>query len=95
MGTMSLNNNQLETYNRDGYLVVKGLFDKEEVKKLYSSAIENSIMQKNAMDLNDQTGKKTKLTLWFTPGDDVFGYLIRSERVVNAVWQLLGNDSAV
>ena len=95
MGTMSLNNNQLETYNRDGYLVVKGLFDKEEIKKLYSSAIENSIMQKNAMDLNDQTGKKTKLTLWFTPGADVFGYLIRSERIVNAVWQLLGNDSAV
>ena len=95
MGTMSLNNSELKAYNIDGYLVVKGLFDKEEIIKLYSSAIENSVMQKNAMDLNDQTGKKTKLTLWFTPGDDVFGYLIRSERIVNAVSQLLGNDSAV
>jgi len=92
---MSLNNNQLETYNADGYLVVKGLFNQEEINKLYNSAIENSIMQKNAMDLNDQSGKKTKLSLWFTPGDDVFGYLIRSERVVSAVWQLLGNESAV
>jgi len=92
---MSLNSNQLETYNRDGYLIVKSLFSQEEIDKLYNSAIENSIMQKNAMDLNDQSGKKTKLSLWFTPGDDVFGYLIRSERIVNAVWQLLGNDSAV
>jgi len=90
-----LNNTQLETYKNAGYLVVKGLFSQEEIDKLYNSAIENAIMQKNAMDLNDQTGKKTKLTLWFTPGDDVFGYLIRSERIVNQVWQLLGNESAV
>jgi len=95
MATVSLNNTQLETYKNDGYLVVKGLFSQEEIDKLYNSAIENAIMQKNAMDLNDQTGKKTKLTLWFTPGDDVFGYLIRSERIVNQVWQLLGNESAV
>ena len=95
MTAISLNKTQLEAYNKDGYLVVKNLFSQEEIDKLYSSAVENSIMQKNAMDLNDQTGKKTKLTLWFTPGDDVFGYLIRSERMVNQVWQLLGNDSAV
>lgn len=95
MATISLNNTQLETYKNDGYLVVKGLFIQGEIDKLYNNAVENSIMQKNTMDLNDQTGKKTKLTLWFTPGDDVFGYLIRSERIVNQVWQLLGNESAV
>jgi hypothetical protein len=65
----------------------KACFSVEEVGKLYHTAIENSVMQKNAMDLNDQSGKKTKLSLWFTPGDDVFGYLIRSERMVNSVWQ--------
>jgi len=92
---MNLTSEQQEAYNRDGYLVVKRLFSQEETDKLYSAAIENSTMQKNAMDLNDQTGKKTKLTLWFTPGDDVFGYLIRSERMVNSVHQLLGEDSAV
>jgi len=95
MSDMSLNEDQLEAFNRDGYIVVKNLFSQEEVDKLYSSAIENSIMQKNAMDLNDQTGKKTKLTLWFTPGNDVFGYLIRSERMVNSVAQLLDDDSPV
>ena len=92
---MHLTQIQTNDYHRDGYLVVKGLFSPEEVGKLYKSAVENSIMQKNAMDLNDQSGKKTKLSLWFTPGDDVFGYLIRSERMVNSVWQLLGNESPV
>jgi ectoine hydroxylase-related dioxygenase (phytanoyl-CoA dioxygenase family) len=92
---LNLSREQQEAYNRDGYLVIKGLFSQDETNKLYSAAIENSVMQKNAMDLNDQSGKKTKLTLWFTPGDDVFGYLIRSERMVNSVHQLLGEDSAV
>lgn len=95
MGSFSLNASQITDYNRDGYIVVKNLFSVEEVGKLYHTAIENSVMQKNAMDLNDQSGKKTKLSLWFTPGDDVFGYLIRSERMVNSVWQLLQEDSQI
>ncbi|GLU54226.1 phytanoyl-CoA dioxygenase family protein [Dyadobacter frigoris] len=95
MAKINLNEEQIEAYHRDGFLVVKNLFSQEEIDKLYNSAIENSIMQKNAMDLNDQTGKKTKLSLWFTPGNDVFGYLIRSERMINSVAQLLGQESAV
>lgn len=95
MGSFSLNASQIADYNRDGYIIVKSLFSTEEVGKLYHTALENSVMQKNAMDLNDQTGKKTKLSLWFTPGDDVFGYLIRSERMVNSVWQLLQEESQV
>lgn len=95
MAKINLNEEQIEAYHRDGFLVVKSLFSQEEIDKLYNSAIENSIMQKNAMDLNDQTGKKTKLSLWFTPGNDVFGYLIRSERMVNSVARLLGQESAV
>ncbi|WP_026631312.1 phytanoyl-CoA dioxygenase family protein [Dyadobacter alkalitolerans] len=95
MTSFSLNTSQIKTFHEDGYVVVKGLFSEEETNKLYRTAVENSVMQKNAMDLNDQSGKKTKLSLWFTPGDDVFGYLIRSERMVNSVWQLLGQESPV
>jgi ectoine hydroxylase-related dioxygenase (phytanoyl-CoA dioxygenase family) len=41
------------------------------------------------------SGKKTRLSLWFTPGNDVFGYLTRSERMVHAVAQLLDSASPV
>jgi len=95
MNTMELTAEQKTSYEQDGYLVVKSLFNQEEIGKLYETAIQNSVMQKNAMDLNDQSGKKTKLSLWFTPGDDVFGYLIRSERMVNSVAQLLDANSPV
>jgi ectoine hydroxylase-related dioxygenase (phytanoyl-CoA dioxygenase family) len=52
-------------------------------------------MAKNAVDLNDQSGKKTRLTLWFTPGDDVYSLLIRSQRMVSSVAKLLDSDAPV
>ncbi|WP_018611280.1 phytanoyl-CoA dioxygenase family protein [Segetibacter koreensis] len=86
---------QIAAYHRNGYLVVKNFCSKQETDKLYSTALQDKAMQNNALDLNDQTGKKTKLSLWFTPGNDVFGYLTRSEKMVNSVAQLLDSDSPV
>ncbi|QNL48023.1 phytanoyl-CoA dioxygenase family protein [Olivibacter sp. SDN3] len=86
---------EVHTYNKDGYLVVKNFCSKEVIEKLYATALQDDAMHKNALDLNDTSGKKTKLSLWFSPGDDVFGYLTRSERIVHSVAQLLDSDAAV
>jgi ectoine hydroxylase-related dioxygenase (phytanoyl-CoA dioxygenase family) len=86
---------QIADYNRDGYLLVKNFCSRPETDKLYKTALEDDAMSKNALDLNDQSGKKTKLSLWFTPGNDVFGYLTRSEKVVSSVAQFLDSDAAV
>src|SRR5258706_12041904 len=86
---------QISSYRRDGYLVLKHFFAKAEIDKMYSTALEDDAMRKNALDLNDQTGKKTKLSLWFTPGNDIFGYMTRSERVINAIKPLLDSDAPV
>jgi hypothetical protein len=86
---------QLKEYDRNGFLILKGFFSKAETNKLYSTALEDDAMRKNALDLNDQSGKKTKLSLWFTPGNDVFGYMTRSQRIIDAVTPLLDSDSPV
>lgn len=86
---------QIAAYQQDGYLLVKQFCSKPEVNKLYNTALEDDAMRKNALDLNDQSGKKTKLSLWFTPGNDVFGYLTRSEKMVNGVAALLDSDAPV
>jgi ectoine hydroxylase-related dioxygenase (phytanoyl-CoA dioxygenase family) len=85
----------IEDFNRDGYVVLKGFFSKEEVDKMYSTALADDVMRKNALDLNDQSGKKTRLSLWFTPGNDVFGYMTRSRRMIEAIEPLLDSDSPV
>jgi len=82
-------------YERDGFIVIKQFCSAEEIDKLYAAALADDAMKHNALDLNDQTGKKTRLSLWFTPGDDVFGYFARSRRVIDVAWQLLDSDAPV
>lgn len=90
-----LTSEQIRQYHTDGYLLVKNFCSKAETDKLYSAAINDDNMVNNALDLNDQSGKKTRLSLWFTPGNDVFGYLSRSEKMIGVVQQLLGDEAAV
>jgi ectoine hydroxylase-related dioxygenase (phytanoyl-CoA dioxygenase family) len=92
---MPLSTEQIEQYNADGYLLMPAFYSREEANKLYRIAVDDAAMKNNAMDLNDQSGKKTRLSLWFTPGDDSFGYLTRSERMIGAVQQLLPGNSPV
>ena len=80
---------QIESYQRDGYIIIRQLFSPLEIELLYNVATDNSVTS-NSFDLNDQDGKKTKLTLWFTAGDDSFGLMSRCKRMVESVQDLLG-----
>ncbi len=66
-----LTESQVLAYKQDGFIQVSNFFSKEEIQLLYQVATDESVVE-HAFDLNDQSGKKTKLTLWFTAGDDSF-----------------------
>lgn len=95
MTPFNLSPQQIADYHRDGYLIVKNFLGPEEVSRLYKIAIEDDAVRKHAFDLNDQTGKKTKLTLWYKPGDDAYGMLTKSKRMVASADKLMDGDSAV
>jgi ectoine hydroxylase-related dioxygenase (phytanoyl-CoA dioxygenase family) len=95
MANFNLTAAQVATYQKDGCLVVKDFLSKDEVKKLQDIAFEDGVMRKHAFDLNDQTGKKTKLTLWYKPGNDTYGLLTRSNRIIASVNELMEGDSPV
>jgi len=95
MSTTSLTPQQIESFHKDGYVIVKNFLEAKAVEKLYGTAIADNAMENNAINVTDQTGKNSKLSLWFTPGNDVFGYLTRSERLVNSVAALLDSDAPV
>ncbi len=90
-----LSDDQIRSFHKDGYIVLKNFCNKQEIDKLYTTAIEDSAISSHSLDLNDLSGKKTRLSLWFTPGNDVFGYLTRSERMIRAVSQLMDSDAPV
>jgi ectoine hydroxylase-related dioxygenase (phytanoyl-CoA dioxygenase family) len=95
MTKTKLSDAEVQVYHQQGYLIVKNFCTKQETDRLYQTALQDNAMKNNAMDLNDQSGKKTKLSLWFTPGNDVFGYLTRSEKVIHALQQLLSSHAKI
>lgn len=86
---------QAAAYERDGCLIIRNFLSPAEIDKLYGIATGDAILRKHAFDLNDQSGKKTKLTLWYNPGDDAYGLLTRSKRIVDSVDLLLDGDAPV
>jgi phytanoyl-CoA hydroxylase len=95
MEDFNLTRQQLSAYEKDGYIIVRDFLSATQVEKLYGIATGDATLRKHAFDLNDQTGKKTKLTLWYNPGDDAYGLLTRSKRIVDAADLLLDGDTPV
>ncbi|GAB3327083.1 phytanoyl-CoA dioxygenase family protein [Larkinella ripae] len=91
----TLTDEQVESFQENGYLILPGFLTEEEITKLHRVALEDEAIRKNSFDLDDKTGKKTKLALWFTPGNDAYGLLTRSERLVHSVDQLLDGTAPV
>lgn len=88
-----LTQEQTDQYHRDGYLILNGFFNPDETAKLYQVAIEDSMVSKHAINVNDSTGRRSKLSLWYKPGNDTYGLLTRSERLVRAVDALLDRNA--
>lgn len=92
MSDLPLSPQQVEQFQSDGYLFVEQLLDAEEIELLREAARADQRMQQAAMDVKDTAGRKTNLSLWNHPGDDIYGAVARSERIVNAMEQLLGGE---
>lgn len=95
MSPFQLTTDQKKDFTRDGYIIVKNFLSKEAVTRLYDIAIADDTMKKHSFDLNDQSGKKTKLALWYTPGDDTYGLLTKSHRMIDTADALLDGDAPV
>ena len=84
---------QLQQYHKDGYLLVRQLFDSEEIGMLGRVAREDRVLDENARGRRDGEGGSVRLSLWNHPGDGIYGMFARCERVTNAAEQIL-NDEA-
>lgn len=81
-------------FEKDGYVLVKGMLKPEEVSKLYAVAIEDEVISKKSFDRGDANGLRTKLALWYSLGEDLYSLLARSKRMVESVGLLLNGEPA-
>ncbi len=83
---------QIAQFHRDGYLLVRGLFDPEETRMMLSAARGDDTIGQNAFNVTDAAGRKSKMTLWNHPSDDIFGAVARCRRMVDTSERLLGDE---
>ena len=88
----TLSDDQFHEFRTDGYVVVKGLFNPQETALLLDSARQDQILQQKAYAVKDEEGLSSKLSLWNHPGDDIWGMVSRSNRVVDSMEKLLGGE---
>ncbi len=83
---------EVRAYHRDGYVLVRGMFDSEEIGLLRRAAKEDRAFDQHAMGRADGEGGSVRLSLWNHPGDALYGMFARCESVVNSAEAVLGGE---
>ncbi len=92
MGTRTLTKNQIEAFHRDGYVRIESFLDAEETDLVLEAARNDHLLQEKALQPKDKAGRISKLSVWNHPGDDIYGAVARSERLVGAMELLLDGE---
>jgi hypothetical protein len=87
-----LNESQLKQFHTDGYYLVKGLFDSEEIDMLKRTAVEDRMLDQQSFGRGDGEGGSVRLSLWNHPGDSIYGMYARCNRVVDTAEQILEDE---
>jgi hypothetical protein len=83
---------QVLDYRRDGYLLVPGMFDSEEIDLLRRSAKEDKALDEHSFGKADNEGGIVRLSLWNHPGDGIYGMFARCRSIVDSAETLLGGE---
>jgi len=80
-----LNEEHKKAYEKDGFVIYKGLLDAEELAALRKALEDDESVVKNAFEMNDSEGLKSRMSLWNHPGDDITGMIARAEKVASSM----------
>jgi ectoine hydroxylase len=83
---------ELKEFEENGYIFIPDFLSKEETALVFSAAKSDPLMMGNAFDVADTKGGKSKLSGWSHPGNDVYGMVARSPRVVDRMEAFLGGE---
>ncbi|HIE96703.1 MAG TPA: phytanoyl-CoA dioxygenase family protein [Planctomycetes bacterium] len=87
-----LTSEQLSQYDKDGFLMRRGLFDAEEIRRLRYAAKTDQALSAHAFARGDGEGGSVKLALWNHADDSVYGLFARCRRMTDAAEQILRDE---
>jgi ectoine hydroxylase len=82
----------LQAYERDGFVIARGMFDAQEMNLLRRAAKEDRELERHAFGRGDGEGGTVRLSLWNHPGDTIYGMFARCETIVNSAELILGGE---
>ena len=92
MASGALKEEQLKTYEADGFVIARGMFDDQEIGLLGRAAREDRELDRHSWGVGDGEGGTVRLSLWNHPGDTIYGMFARSETIVNSAEKILGGE---
>ena len=87
-----INRDQVLRYQEDGYVLVEGMFDSNEIDLLGRAAREDRALDAHSFGKGDGEGGTVRLSLWNHPGDTIYGMVARCESIVGSAEQILGGE---
>ena len=87
-----LSEQELEQFNRDGYLLKPALFDAEEMELLITIAKNDQRLEREALERRDAEAGTSKLWLTDVLEDDIYSAFVRCGRIVDPLEQFLGGE---
>lgn len=87
-----LTDEQVAAFHRDGYVIVRQMFDREEIALLRQSALADRELDRQSYGRADGEGGTVRLSLWNHPGESIYGMFARCRRVVDSMEKLLGGE---
>ncbi len=87
-----ISDSDVQRYNEDGYLLVKGMLSPAEIELLGRTAREDRVLDQHSYGKADGEGGTVRLSLWNHPTDTIYGMVARSESIVGSAEKLLGGE---
>jgi ectoine hydroxylase len=87
-----MSDRDLAQYHQDGYLIVRSLFSREEIAAFAAIAKSDHELLERAEEFGDAGGLTTRASRMNSPGDDVYGCIMRCRRLVDAMERMLGGE---
>jgi hypothetical protein len=92
MAKGAINDEHLREYEANGFVLAKGMFDKEETALLLRASREDRELDQHSFGRGDGEGGQVRLSLWNHPGDTLYGIFARCESIVNSAEKILGGE---
>ena len=89
---MRLSPQQLDQFHRDGYIMIDGLFDPEEMQLLINIAKNDQKLEQQAIRKQDTNAGTSKLWITDQLEDDIYSAFVRCLKIVEPLEQILDGE---